>query len=200
MSPIPKTMNAFVLTGHGGLEKLEWHENWPTPDVGANDVLIKVHACGLNNTDINTRSGWYSKAVTEATSSEAYTEVASEDPSWGGAPLTFPRIQGADAVGTVVAVGANADSDIIGKRVITDGWLRDWNDPHNKDKTGYFGSERDGGFAEYATADYRNIGIINNNMSDAELATFACSYTTAEGMISRALHSNRQRALKLFPL
>ena len=29
---IPTTMNAMVLTGHGGLDKLEFHENWPTPN------------------------------------------------------------------------------------------------------------------------------------------------------------------------
>ena len=60
---IPATMKAIVLEGHGGLDKLVWHEDWPTPAPGAGEVLIKVGACGLNNTDVNTRSGWYSKTV-----------------------------------------------------------------------------------------------------------------------------------------
>jgi len=60
-------MSAVVLTGHGGLEALEYHTNWPTPEPQAHEVLIKVGACGLNNTDVNTRSGWYSKAVSEGT-------------------------------------------------------------------------------------------------------------------------------------
>ena len=34
----------------------------PLPGVG--DVLIQVAAAGVNNTDINTRIGWYSKSVT----------------------------------------------------------------------------------------------------------------------------------------
>jgi len=132
------------------------------------------------------RVGWYSKAVTEATTGSGYDKVDSEDPSWGGAPVSFPRIQGADACGEVVAVGSALGSSLIGKRVITDGWLRDWDDPMNREKTGYFGSERDGGFAQYTVTDYRNVGVIESDLSDAELATFSCSYTTAEGMLSRA--------------
>lgn len=182
----PKRMNAMVLVGHGGLDQLVWHENWPVPVPDNSEVLIKVLACGLNNTDVNTRSGWYSKSVDEATTGGAYKDVAEEDPAWGGAPITFPRIQGADTVGIVVACGSDADTSLIGKRVMTDNWLRDWDDPLNKDKSGYFGSECDGGFAQYTTIDYRNVAAVESTLSDAELATFSCSYSTAEGMLSRA--------------
>lgn len=183
---IPAAMNAIVLEGHGGLEKLVWHEDWPTPQPGPDEVLIEVGACGLNNTDVNTRSGWYSKTVSEATTGSAYAEVAEEDPTWGGRPITFPRIQGADTVGTVAAAGTGADPALLGNRVMVDCWLRDWSDPDNKDKTGYFGSECDGGFAQYTVVDARNVGVVESSLSDAELATFSCSYTTAEGMLSRA--------------
>ncbi|GAB5435484.1 alcohol dehydrogenase family protein [Falsiruegeria mediterranea] len=183
---IPATMKAMVLTGHGDLDKLEWHEDWPTPQAGPMEVLIKVGACGLNNTDVNTRTGWYSKAVDEATTGGAYDEVDDEDSTWGGAPLTFPRIQGADAVGEVVAVGEGVDPGLIGKRVMVAGWLRDWDEPMNRDKAGYFGSECDGGYAEYTKADVRGTAPIDCDLSDAELATFICSYVTAEGMVDRA--------------
>lgn len=186
MTNIPKTMKAFVLEGHGGFEKLVYHTDWPTPEPGSTDVLIRVEACGLNNTDVNTRSGWYSKTVTEATTGGAYTEVSDEDPTWGGAPISFPRIQGADAVGTVVAVGAEADASLLGKRVMSDGWLRDYDDPTNYDKTGYFGSECDGGFADYTIRDYRGVLPVKSDLSSAELATFSCSYTTAENMLNRS--------------
>lgn len=53
---VPDVMRAVVLTGHGGLDKLEYHEDWPVPVPGDGDVLIRVSACGLNNTDINTRT------------------------------------------------------------------------------------------------------------------------------------------------
>lgn len=185
MSVPPKTMRAIVLTGHGGMDMLEYRTDWPVPEPGDDDVLIRVGACGMNNTDVNTRSGWYSKSVTEATTGGAYDAVDNEESTWGGAGVSFPRIQGADAVGEVVAAGSNADKDLVGKRVMVDCWLRDWNDPLNKDKAGYFGSERDGGYAEYTTADHRNVRAVTSDLSDAELATFSCSYSTAEGMLSR---------------
>jgi len=195
MTDIPDTMNAFVLMRHGGMDALEYKTDWPTPQPNGNEVLIKVAACGLNNTDVNTRSGWYSKAVDEATTGDAYTEVSDDDPTWGGAPITFPRIQGADVCGYVVAAGPDADAGLIGKRVITDNWLRDWNDAENKNKTGYFGSECDGGFAAYTTVDARNVYPVNSTMSDADLATFSCSYSTAEGMLSRANVGKDDRVL-----
>ena len=183
---IAKTMNAIVLTGHGDLDKLVYRTDYPTPQPDEYEVLIRVGACGMNNTDVNTRSGWYSKAVTEATTGDSYSELDSEDPSWGGAAISFPRIQGADACGKVVAVGKSVSRDLVGKRVITDNWLRDWDNPMNRNSTGYFGSECDGGYAEYTVIDHRNVGVIESDLSDAELATFSCSYTTAEGMLSRA--------------
>ena len=181
-----RAMKAMVLTGHGGLDKYEWREDWPRPEPGPMEALIKVGACGLNNTDVNTRTGWYSRTVTEATTGDAHSEVDETDPTWGGRPIRFPRIQGADAVGEVVAVGAGADPALLGRRVMIDGWQRDWSDPENPDKARYFGSEIDGGFAEYAKCDARNVAVVDSGLTDAELATFSCSYTTAEGMLNRA--------------
>lgn len=183
---IPATMKAMVLMGHGDLDQYHWKEDWPTPVPAAGEVLIRVGACGLNNTDVNTRSGWYSKAVDEATTGGAFDEVNEEDPTWGGRPLTFPRIQGADVCGEIVAVGEGVDAGRIGERVITDNWLRDPTDPENMDKTYYYGSECDGGYAEYATIPARNAIAVKSDLSDAELATFSCSYSTAEGMLTRA--------------
>ena len=183
---LSETMTAMVTMGHGDLDQMVLHTDWPRPKPAEDEVLIKVGACGLNNTDVNTRSGWYSKTVTEATTGGAFDEVGEDDPTWGGAPITFPRIQGADVCGKIVAVGAGVDPSRIGERVITDGWLRDANDPDNLDKTGYFGSERDGGFAEYTTTPARNALAINSELTDAELATFSCSYSTAEGMLTRS--------------
>jgi NADPH:quinone reductase-like Zn-dependent oxidoreductase len=179
-------MRAMVTIGHGGLDQLVFHDDWPRPEPAAGEVLVKVGACGLNNTDVNTRSGWYSKTVQDATTGDGYDEVGSEDPSWGGAPVVFPRIQGADVCGEIVAVGEGVSETRIGERVITDNWLRDENNPLDKNKTGYFGSERDGGFAEYTTLPSRNALAIQSDYSDAEWATFSCSYSTAEGMLTRA--------------
>ncbi|NOD34851.1 zinc-binding dehydrogenase [Ruegeria sp. HKCCD5849] len=188
-------MKAMVTMGHGGLEQMVLHENWPRPEPATGEVLIKVGACGLNNTDVNTRSGWYSKTVTDATTGGAFEEVGEEDPTWGGNPITFPRIQGADICGHIVAVGEGVDPRRVGERVITDGWLRDSADPGNMDKAGYFGSERDGGFAEYATTLAVNAVPISSDLSDAELATFSCSYSTAEGMLTRANVNDKDTVL-----
>jgi NADPH:quinone reductase-like Zn-dependent oxidoreductase len=54
------------------------------------------------------------------------------------------------------------------------------------DKTGYFGSEKNGGYAEYTMADRRDVAVVESDLSDAELATFQCSYSTGEGMLERA--------------
>ena len=184
--PLPKTMNAMVTMGHGGPDQTEWRTDWPCPSPAAGEVLVKVGACGLNNTDINTRAGWYSKAVTNATSGDGHDAISAEDPSWGGAPIAFPRVQGADVSGTIVAVGEGVDASRIGERIIVDCWLRDPKDLTSKDTTGYFGSERDGGFAEYTTMPARNALTVNSDLTDAELATFSCSYSTALGMLQRA--------------
>ncbi|MEM7438465.1 MAG: alcohol dehydrogenase family protein [Pseudomonadota bacterium] len=194
MNDIPKTMHAMVLTGLGDMDMYDYRTDYPVPQIGADDVLIKVAACGLNNTDVNTRSGWYSKAVSGATTGAAL-EADHEDGTWGGSGLTFPRIQGADVCGHIAAVGANVDAGRIGQRVITDNWLRDWDDPLNRDKTGYFGSECDGGFAEYTKIDHRHAIAVNSDHLDAELATFSCSWSTAEGMLDRAQVGSGDRVL-----
>ncbi|MDJ0684799.1 MAG: alcohol dehydrogenase family protein [Alphaproteobacteria bacterium] len=189
MVTIPKTMRAVVLIGHGGLEKLELRESYPVPAVGPEDALIKVGACGLNNTDINTRIGWYNSDVRDGTTEEGGVEgfaaLGDADGAWGGG-IDFPRIQGADVCGTVVAVGQAVDPALIGSRVLVDTWLRDWRDPEDTDKCRYFGSEHDGGYAEYASAPAANIHPIDSDLSDAELATFATSYITAENLLVQA--------------
>ncbi len=181
-----QSMRAVVLTGHGGLERLVYREDWPRPVPAPGQVLIRVAACGLNNTDVNTRSGWYSKGVTGATTGGALDTAGDDDAGWGGSAIRFPRIQGADVAGRVEAVGPGVDAALVGRRVLVDPWLRDWDDPLNLDRTGYFGSECDGGFAEYTVVDARNVHPLESDLSDAELATFATSWMTAENMLNRA--------------
>ena len=50
-------MRGVWLTGHGGLDKLEPRDDIPTPRPGPREVLVRVAAAAVNNTDINTRIG-----------------------------------------------------------------------------------------------------------------------------------------------
>ena len=168
------TMQAILLTDHGDFDKLVYREDVPRPEPEPHQVLLRIGACGLNNTDVNTRTAWYSKSDDAA------------DAAWGGSSIKFPLIQGADAVGTVIAVGDAADAGLLERRAMIDVWIRDPDDPLNMDKCRYFGSEVDGGYAEYAVVDYRNVYPVESELSDAELATFATSYVTAENMLDRA--------------
>ncbi len=179
-------MRAVVLTAHGDLDTLVYRTDWPKPAPGPGEALIRIRACGLNNTDVNTRTGWYAKGVTGATTGGPLDGSDIGNPTWGDAPISLPRIQGADACGFVEAVGEGADPALIGRRVLIDPWFRDWADPHTLEKCTYFGSERDGGFADYTVADAHNVHPIDCDLTDAELATFACSSMTAENMLNRA--------------
>lgn len=180
-----RTIMAMVLTGHGDFDRLEWRQV-PRPVAGAGEVLVEVKACGLNNTDVNTRTAWYSKGTRKATTGDSLEGVAEADASWGGAGLVFPRIQGADVAGMVVSAGGGVDPALVGRRVVVDPWQRDAAEPLNMDKAKYLGSEIDGGFAEYVAVPVEMVHPVDCDLTDAELATFATAYVTAENMLNRA--------------
>ncbi len=186
MNDLPSSMKAVVLKGHGDLDQLEFRHDWPMPMLHDREVLIRVHACGLNNTDVNSRTAWYSKGVTGATTGSASVTAESDDASWGGVAISFPRIQGADVCGTVCAIGNLAPESLLKTRVMVEPWIRDWRDPDNADRCGYLGSECDGGFAEYLAVDYRQVHPVDSELSHVEIATFATSWLTAENMLNQA--------------
>ncbi|MFM9852084.1 MAG: alcohol dehydrogenase family protein [Sphingomonadaceae bacterium] len=179
---IPATMRAILLIGNGGYDKLELRDDVPVPVPGPDDVLIRVDAAGVNNTDINTRIGWYSKAVAETTHAGATSGIAgASDDGWSGARFTFPRIQGADACGRIVAVGRGIDPKRIGERILAEPV---WRGTSAFDVR-YFGSEVDGAFADYACVPAASAHRINSPLSDAALASFPCAYSTAENILTR---------------
>ena len=55
MTDLPVTMRGVWLIGHGGMDKLDIRQDIPVPVPGSHDVLVRVAAAGVNNTDINTR-------------------------------------------------------------------------------------------------------------------------------------------------
>ncbi|MEM7321829.1 MAG: alcohol dehydrogenase family protein [Actinomycetota bacterium] len=182
---LPKTMRAALLLGNGGPEMLQVRDDVPVPEPATDEVLIAVDACGMNNTDINTRVGWYSRSVTGATSGEGFEEAKTDDATWGRGGLAFPRIQGADVSGTVVLAGGSGGEALVGRRVLVDPWIRDAKRPSDRSLAGYLGSERDGGFAQYCAVPARNVHPVETDLTPIELASFACSWSTAEHMLQR---------------
>ncbi|WP_372987524.1 zinc-binding dehydrogenase [Marinobacter sp.] len=174
---IPNTMKAMVLTGHGDIDKLEY-QDVPTPQPGPGQVLVQVTATAKNNTDRKAREGLYPTRKGEMTSFKM-----------GGKPtLTFPRIQGADIAGRVVAVGEGVEESRVGERGLLDFNIyadgrRDINLTPD-----YYGHGADGGFAEYVALPSDQFHHIPNpELSDAELAAMGmCSYQTAMHMLTSA--------------
>lgn len=167
------TMKAVLLNGHGDYDKLKIVDNYSIPQIKENEVLIKVKAAGINNTDINTRIGWYSKSNSD------------NDATWGGKPLNFPRIQGADVCGIIVDVGKNVNKNRIGQRILIEPSIQKLNGKQLENPW-YLGSECDGGFAQYTKVSSEHAFEINSEYSDIELASFPCSYSTAENLLTRA--------------
>ena len=188
---LPDRMHGVVLTRTGGPEVLVWRDDLPLPQPGPGEVLIEVGAAGVNNTDINTRTGWYSKAVAADSAEGAEGGfAAAQDDGWSGAPFTFPRIQGADAAGRIVALGHGVAPARLGQRVLVEPVFRG---PDGT--TRYFGSECDGAFAQYALVPAAHAHAIDCALDDAELASFPCAYSAALNMLVRAGQGPGERVL-----
>ncbi|MFG2321333.1 zinc-binding dehydrogenase [Streptomyces sp. NPDC048568] len=175
-------MRAVVITGHGGLDVIEVRDV-PVPGPRPGEVLVRVHAAGCNNTDLWTREGSYG---------------AAEDPDiktgWLG-PLDFPRVQGADVVGTVVASGDEASAGLVGSRVLVDPAEYDGPGPDAR-PADVLGSERDGGFAEYVVVPSTSAHRVDGSpLTDVELACLPIAYGTALGMLERGSVSEGRTVL-----
>ncbi len=190
---IPTRMAAVQLTGHGGYDRLVYSESVPVPVAGPGEVLIRIRAAGVNNTDINTRIGWYSVAATAGTAEAGEVMPGQpDDGDWTGGGLAFPRIQGADVCGEIVAVGAGVADKRIGERVIVQSCLLSLSEAGF---TPWLGSERDGAFAQFVTAPAADTYRIECDLTDAELAAVPCAFATAENLISRARVAAGERVL-----
>lgn len=82
---------------------------------------------GMNNTEINTRLGWYSSSVKQSTEKAAATAqiepTQKADRGWHAA-TPFPFIQGTDYCGTVAEVGNAANRHLLGQRVLVRACMR----------------------------------------------------------------------------
>ncbi|MCV2401839.1 alcohol dehydrogenase family protein [Marinomonas sp. C2222] len=180
------TMKAVITTGNGGYDKLEY-KDVPIPTLEEGEVLMQVLAAGVNNTEINTRMGWYSASVTTGTEGldgdEEERGRQKADGGWNEA-TPFPFIQGTDCCGRVVAVGPNADQALMGKRALiracsrTEGW--------DSKENVWMASDYDGAFAQFVRIPASEVFPVDCDWTDAELGTIPCAYGTAETMLHRA--------------
>ncbi|MGC6516474.1 MAG: alcohol dehydrogenase family protein [Candidatus Puniceispirillaceae bacterium] len=182
----PSTMMAVVTTGNGGYDKLSY-QSVPVRALRPGEILLRVLAAGMNNTEINTRLGWYSKTVTSST--DSLGEAQEQDPShkadggWNKA-TPFPIIQGTDCCAEIVAVHDSEDKARIGERVLVRACMRLRG--FDSLETAWMASDFDGAFADYVIVPSSEAFAVDCDWEDAELATIPCAYATAETMLHRA--------------
>jgi NADPH:quinone reductase-like Zn-dependent oxidoreductase len=196
------TMKAVVTTGNGGYEKLDYRDV-PVPVPKPGQVLLQVLAAGVNNTEINTRLGWYSETVSAATAAIAaiaeevaesvgQNTTAAADGGWNAA-TPFPFIQGTDCCGRVVAVAPGADAGSIGSRVLVRPCTRPAG--FGSMDTVWMGSDFDGAFAQFVVVPASEIFPVRCDWTDVELGSIPCAHGTAENMLHRAGVTRGERVL-----
>ena len=89
-------MRAAIIHEHGDPENLVYEENFPDPECGPEDVVVRVKASSLNYHDIFTRRGM------------------------PGIKLDLPVICGLDVAGEIAEVGADVSGWSVGDRVLID--------------------------------------------------------------------------------
>lgn len=177
---LPTTMSGVQLTRHGGPEALVWRDDLPVPRPGSGEVLVRVLAAGVNMTDINTRLGWYGREGLAA--------------GWAG-EMAFPRIQGADLCGRVVAVGEAVEGLALGARVVCP---TNQHEPTAENPIHFLsiGSEFDGAFAQYCLVRARHLHDVSASaLTDIEIGAMPCAYGTAHNLLSRAQVAVAERVL-----
>ncbi len=178
------TMKAVLTTGNGGFERLVYTEV-PLPTPGPGEVLIKVLAGGMNNTEINTRLGWYSSSVTKSTNEvSSASDTPSEPKADGGwnQATPFPFIQGTDCCGVVVQA-ESAGKTLLGRRVLVRPCMRKFGSLSLENV--WMGSDFDGAFAQYLKVPANEVFPVQCTWSDTELGSIPCAYGTAENMLHR---------------
>ena len=90
------TMKAAAIDRFGGVEMIRL-QTLPVPEVGPDEILIRVESAGVGQWDPFEREGGFAQ--------------------WSGTPPKFPYVLGSDGAGTVVAVGERVDRFKEGDRV-----------------------------------------------------------------------------------
>jgi len=158
-------MKAVIFRAHGGPDKLSY-EDLPMPDIGPNEVLVRVKACALNHLDIWIREG---------------------NPAY---PMPMPHVSGSDVAGIVEQAGAQADHVTVGQRVFLSPGISCWTCEQclaGRDNFcrsySLLGAMMHGGYAEYVKVPFRNVLPIPENLSFEQAAAFPLVSVTASHML-----------------
>ncbi|KPB05253.1 zinc-binding dehydrogenase [Bacillus sp. CHD6a] len=163
-------MKAVQVTGYGNVDMLEIVDI-PIPNPKQNEVLVKVKACAINNTEIWMREGAY------GTGSKS---------GWRPEGVNFPRTPGSDISGTIVNVGALVEESMIGKDVVLFPFTSSGKEgeEHISEDMSFIGSEYDGGYAEYVVWP-ADLCLDMPLPSYEESAVFSVSGLTAWHMVNQ---------------
>lgn len=149
-----RTMRAVVLDAPGPVENLHLREV-PLPHPGPGQVRIRVHAFGLNRSELHTRLGYAGDAV------------------------TYPRIRGIEATGTVDADPTGTFA--VGQQVVT--------------MMGGMGRGFDGGYAEYTVVPVGQVIPFTSDLPWEALGAVPEMVQTAHGSLAVGLDARPGQSL-----
>ena len=141
-------MKAIIYHEVGEVDVLKF-EDVPTPEIGDDEVLVRVRAAALNHLDLRLRAG--------------------KSPR----PVELPHVGGIDAAGDIEAVGKNVADLTPGTRVVIDPTVKTPKGPS------VMGVNFHGGFAEYLKAPATNVVPIPDELSYDDASTLPVCYVTA---------------------
>ena len=159
-------MKAVVFYEHGGPEVLQYREDIPVPEIGADDVLVKVRYAALNRLDNFVRRGW------------------------AGLQLKMPHILGSDGAGTLAALGERVSGWQIGQRVTYNPTL--WcgkctycvaGEHPYCDEFAMLGEHAPGNYAEYVRVPARNLLAVPDDADLLAAAAAPVVFVTAWRML-----------------
>ncbi len=158
-------MRAAAFREYGGPQVLRWQEV-EDPPLGAHDVLVEVHACGVNHSDLDSRAG---------------------TSRW---PFAMPWVLGAEFAGRVAQIGATVDGVAVGDPVTahqqyacrTCAACMRWR-PDLCERFTVFGTDRWGGYGELVAVPARAILPLQGADDFVTAAAAQCVVSTAWSMV-----------------
>jgi len=160
-------VKAAAFYEYGPAEAMQYADI-PDPEVGSSDVLIRVQACGVNHSDLDSRAG---------------------TSRW---PFELPMVLGAEFTGTVVEAGGEAGPFRPGDLVTA---LQQYNcgrcaqcarwRPDLCERFEIFGTTRWGGYGELVCAPARVVVPLDPEDDPFAVAASQCVVSTAWHMVNR---------------